>query len=169
MFRRLDLKYGRPEKLIDAVLIELKKLKRIPDNDFKKFVSTVDLVERCWLDLKRLKLESEMNTTTMIIQIENLLPSIQKREWSLQKNQAELRKDPVRFPEFLQFLLEEKQAMEYMEDDIRESNLPMRSKVHNAMGYFDEEDGEGKKLAKIVHHICCITKLKKTESYPKSH
>ena len=83
MFHRLDLKYGRPEKLTDAVLAELKKLKRIPDNEYKKLVSTVDIVERCWLDLKRLDLESEMNTTTMISQIERLLPSLQKREWSL--------------------------------------------------------------------------------------
>ena len=141
MFRRLDLKYGRPEKLTDAVLAELKRLKRIPDNDYRKFVSMVDVVERCWLDLKRLDLETEMNTTTMISQIERLLPSIQKREWSLQKHRAEAKKHLVKFPDFLHFLLEEKQAMEYMEDDMREMN-PLsitKGKIHNAMGSVEEE------------------------------
>ena len=103
MFRRLDLKYGRPEKLTDAVLAELKKLKQIPDNDYKKVLSTVDIVERCWLDLKRLDLESEMNTTTMISQIERLLPSLQKREWSLQKHRAEAKKATIKFQIFYSF------------------------------------------------------------------
>ena len=119
MFCRLDLKFGRPEKLTDAVLAELKKLKRIPDNDYKKFVSTVDIIERCWFDLKRLDLESEMNTTTMISQIEILLPSLQKRKWSLQKHRAKAKKATIKFPDFLLFLLKEKQAIEYMEDDMQ--------------------------------------------------
>ena len=103
MFRRLDLKYGRPEKLTDAVLAELKKLKQIPDNDYKKFVSTVDIVERCWLDLRHLDLQSEMNTMTMISQIERLLPSLQKREWSLQKHRAEAKKATIKFQIFYSF------------------------------------------------------------------
>jgi hypothetical protein len=85
MFRRLDLKYGRPEKLADNILSELKGLKNIPEGDHMKFISMVETVETCWLDLKRMKLESEMNTATMISQIEKLLPPLQKREWALRK------------------------------------------------------------------------------------
>ena len=70
----------------------------------------VDVVEKCWLDLKRMKPECEMNTTVMISQIERLLPSIQKREWSLQKHRAEAKRTYLKFPEFLQFLLEEKSS-----------------------------------------------------------
>ena len=43
MFCRLGLKYGRSERLTDAVLVEFKKLKRIPDNDYKKFLSIVNI------------------------------------------------------------------------------------------------------------------------------
>ena len=54
----------------------------------------VGTVEICWLDLKRVKLESEMNTATMISQIEKLLPPSQ-----------------MDFMIYLQFLLEEKSAI----------------------------------------------------------
>ena len=65
MFRRLNMKYGRPERLIDAVLSELRKLRSVPEGDNKKFINMVNVVENCWLDLKRSKLEAEMNTATM--------------------------------------------------------------------------------------------------------
>jgi hypothetical protein len=57
-------------ELADNILSELKGLKNIPEGDHMKFISMVETVETCWLDLKRMKLESEMNTATMISQIE---------------------------------------------------------------------------------------------------
>ncbi|CAC5377182.1 unnamed protein product [Mytilus coruscus] len=78
MFRRLDMKYGRAEKLIDHILNELKRLKKVQEGDNMKFISLVETVEKCWLDLKRMNLEAEMNTATMVSQIEKLLPPIQK-------------------------------------------------------------------------------------------
>ena len=56
MFRRLDLKYGRPEKLADNILSELKGLKKIQEGDYMKFISMIETVETCWFDLKRMKL-----------------------------------------------------------------------------------------------------------------
>ena len=46
MMKRLDMKYGRPEKLIDVILGELKSLRRVEENDNKRFVQMVDLIER---------------------------------------------------------------------------------------------------------------------------
>jgi hypothetical protein len=63
-----------------------------------------------------MKLESEMNTVTMISQIEKLLPPLQKREWALRKQRFQL-KTRTGFHDFFQFLLEEKNAIEYMQDD----------------------------------------------------
>jgi hypothetical protein len=91
MFRRLDLKYGRPEQLADNILSELKGLQNIQEGDHMKFISMVETVETCWLDLKRIKLESEMNTAPMISEIEKLLPPLQKREWALRKQRFELK------------------------------------------------------------------------------
>ncbi|CAC5382018.1 unnamed protein product [Mytilus coruscus] len=60
-----------------------------------------------------------MNTATMVSQIEKLLPPIQKREWALRKQKTESKSIPLSFKEFLNFLLEEKSALEYMESDLR--------------------------------------------------
>ena len=82
---RLDKKYGRPEKLTATVLKELNGLKRVIEGDTKGLVKMIDTVERAWLDLKRAGLAGEMDNTTMIGQIERILPEIQKREWTLRK------------------------------------------------------------------------------------
>ena len=110
MFHRLDLKYGRPEKQADVVLNEIKKLKPIKEGDDRAFIDTVDIIENCYLDLKKIKLEAEMNTTTMVSEIEKLLPRIQRRVWALKKQRNFSYKNA--FDIFLEFLLEEKYAIE---------------------------------------------------------
>lgn len=44
MFKRLDLKYARPEKLADTVLTGIKALKIVPEGDSKKFIEMVETV-----------------------------------------------------------------------------------------------------------------------------
>ena len=126
MKERLRKKYGSPEKQVDSILQQIKSLTRVADGDTKGLVHMIETVEMCWLDLKRLKLESEMNTTTMISEIERLLPTLQKREWTLQKpNNAE-------FIHLKDFLVKEKQAVEYMTEDIRSTNKHTKSRVNFA-------------------------------------
>jgi hypothetical protein len=50
-----------------------------------------------------MKLDSEMNTATMISQREKLLPPLQKREWALRKQRFEL-KTSTGFHDFLDYL-----------------------------------------------------------------
>ena len=54
MIKRLDTKYGRPEKITDSILNDIKRLKRINEGETTKFITMVDIVERCWLDLKQM-------------------------------------------------------------------------------------------------------------------
>lgn len=108
MFKRLDLKYGRPEKLAHTVLTDIKALKIVPEGDSKTFIEMVEIVEGCWLSLKRMGLGKEMDNATMISEIEKLLPSIQKREWALLK----IKLKHTAFSDFLRFLLDEKTAIE---------------------------------------------------------
>ena len=70
MWHRLQLKYGRPERLTDSILCDIQKLKVIADGDHVNFINSVEVIERCYLDLKRMKLEREMNTVTMVNEIE---------------------------------------------------------------------------------------------------
>lgn len=53
MFHRLISKYGRPEKHSDAILFELKSLKVIRDDENLGFIRMVEVVENCWLELKK--------------------------------------------------------------------------------------------------------------------
>ncbi|KAK3108518.1 hypothetical protein FSP39_009688 [Pinctada imbricata] len=130
MMRRLDLKYGRPERIADSILCDIRKLKLIPYGDNLCFINSVETVERCYLDLKRMNLEREMNSATMISEIEKILPSLQKREWILQKQKHGL----TDFGSLLIFLLDEKIAMEYMMSEIRSTQSQSQSpkaRVHH--------------------------------------
>ena len=131
---RLDKKYGRPEKLTATVLKELNGLKRVTEGDTKGLVRMIDTVEKAWLDLKRAGLAGEMDNTTMIGQIERILPEIQKREWTLRKN-----KKALGFPDLLQFLIEEKEAAEYMMEEVRSVSGARSAKVNFATLTDDEE------------------------------
>ena len=47
MITRLDTKYGRPEKIADSILNDLKRLKRVNEGEASKFIMMVDTIERC--------------------------------------------------------------------------------------------------------------------------
>ena len=81
----------------------------------------VDMVDKCWLDLKQLNLQREMSSATMISKIEKLLPSTQRWVWSLRRQKILF--DEEKFPLFLEFLIAEKKAMEYFEGDFRERKV----------------------------------------------
>ena len=80
MFQRLDAKYGEPRKVVDAIIFDIQKLKPVPEGDSRKFINMVDVVERSWLELQRLGMPQEINTTTMVTMVEKLLPRTQQRE-----------------------------------------------------------------------------------------
>ena len=119
MWMRLKLKYGDTERLVDTVLNDLKSISPVSENDPKMLLTLINTVERCWLDLRKVKLEREMDTSTTISMIEKLLPHTQRREWSLFK-QKQMSQDSSpgnsKFQLLLQFLLSEKHAIEYMND-----------------------------------------------------
>ena len=83
--KRLQEKYGTNERQVDMILRDLKFLRRVPDGDSKALYKMIETVENCWLDLQRMNLEAEMDTTSMLSTIEKLLPDLQKGEWTLQK------------------------------------------------------------------------------------
>ena len=79
MVKRLDTKYGNSRRIVDDILEDLKTLKVVSDGDHKSFVNMVNKVERCWLDLKKMNLDKEMNSVHMVSHIERVLPALQKR------------------------------------------------------------------------------------------
>ncbi|KAK4298604.1 hypothetical protein Pmani_029055 [Petrolisthes manimaculis] len=144
MVKRLDDKFGNSVKLTDSVISEIKALKPVVEGNSKRFVDMVNTVERCWLDLKKMGLSSGMNTTTMVTQVERLLPATQKREWVLVVQ--DLPDRSKLFEELLKFLLREKTVIEYMDNELRVTSSS-KAMVLNCV---NEENGEVTGLATAI-------------------
>lgn len=151
MFQRLDDKFGNARKVVDMVISDLKALKRINEGDTKSFVKMVDQVEQCWLDLKSVSLEEELNTANVVSHIEKVLPTLQKREWVIEAEKVHATNDL--FPTLLKFLQKERRILEYMSSSVRtggtdkisvhhvnnSSNSVMESEVVNLIKQMNEE------------------------------
>ena len=122
MWRRLDDKYGKPSKLVDVIMYDIKKLKMVREGEEKSFIDLVDVIERGYQDLCRLKLEKEMSNNTIVSLIEQKLPRDIAKDWAKEVNKAGSSVDDGnKFPSLLQFLLEQKRIIEYQMDDFRSS------------------------------------------------
>ena len=95
----------------------------------------VDIVERCWLDLKRMGLTEEMDTVATVSMIEKLLPSVQKREWIISLDASSTNYKGM-FERLLNYLLREKRVIEYTEHELRTNKTRT---VHQAtLNYQDQ-------------------------------
>ena len=121
MFRRLGAKYGESRKLVDAVIWDLKKIKPIPEGDNRNFVNMVDTVERGQLELRKLGLDKEMNTTSIVTMIERLLPKTQKTRMDYQNgSQAKFRSTERLYHRSTTVIFTAgKRVIEYIHNDVR--------------------------------------------------
>ena len=117
MVKRLDQRYGDPTKLADRIINEIKGIDKIPEGNNRKLIYAINTIEQCWLDMKRFNLEHELSTVSVISLIEKILPTEQKKEWVRIYHQ--LTDKSKTFPRLLKFLLDEKQILGYMDDDVR--------------------------------------------------
>ena len=81
MLTRLDNKYGDPRLVVDAIIKEISQFTKVRDADKTSLVNYVDLLERGYLDLTKLKLEKEMSCTNIVSIIENKLPDSIVMDW----------------------------------------------------------------------------------------
>ena len=128
MMDRLDDKFGNVTKVVDSVLCEIRTLKPVPEGNNKKLVELVNTVERGWLDVCKLDLKSEMNNTTVISQVEKLLPPTLKREWVLKASEFQSEKE---FDKLLEFLVKERKVIEYIQEGVRSSATTDKVAVHS--------------------------------------
>ena len=147
MRKRLELKFGCPEKLVDVVMSDISRLKKVPDGDDSRFLRLVEVVERSWLDLMGMGLEREMNTSIMISKIEKLIPTVQRREWALRRQEVMRKKKDSTFLDLLDFLRGEKEAIEYMSEEVRDDSVTSGRKVANVLEACnsEREDEQGSK------------------------
>jgi len=132
MWKRLDEKYGDPAKVADVIMCAIQNMRPIREGESKKFVELINVIDDGYRDLKRLGLEKEITTTSSVSIIERKLPNDAKREWAKLVSSEHSPVDKRdKFPSLLRFLLEQKQAIEYENAELRSSgSLPLRGSLH---------------------------------------
>ena len=118
MVRRLDERFRDPSKLVDVVVSEILKFKRIDADDDKKLIEFVHLIEAGHRDLKSVELEKEISNANSII--ENKLPRNIALEWfrEIHKRNSNIVKSD-KFPHLLEFLCIERRSVEYGLSELR--------------------------------------------------
>ena len=81
IFKRLDDKFGDPSKITDSIICEIIRFKRILDDDTKRIIDFINIIERAAHDLKSVKMESEINNTNVVSIIEQKLPKSLALNW----------------------------------------------------------------------------------------
>ena len=95
----------------------------IPDGNDSKFIALVDIMERGYRDLKRIKFEKEISNATTVSMVEAVLPKFILREWSREVNRKDSKVEETnKFDYLLEFLLEQKRILEYQAADLRSSD-----------------------------------------------
>ena len=138
MWKRPDEKYGDPAKVADVVMCAIQNMKPIREGENKKFVEFINVIDDGYRDLRRLGLEKEITTTSSVSIIERKLPNDVKREWAklISSEHSPVDKRD-KFPSLLRFLLEQKQAIEYENAELRSnSNLSVKGSLH----YLEKRD-----------------------------
>ena len=140
MWKRLDEKFGDPAKVADVIMCAIQNIKPIREGENKKFVEFINVIDDGYRDLRRLGLQKEITTTSSVSIIEKKLPNDVKREWAKLVSSEHSPVDKRdKFPSLLRFLLEQKQAIEYENAELRSNNnLPVRGSLH----YLAKKDDE---------------------------
>ena len=75
MLKTLEQRYGDPGKLVESVVEEVQRFRKIGDDDNKKLIQFINTIDRGYHDLKNLRLEKEISNAHVVSVIENKLPS----------------------------------------------------------------------------------------------
>ena len=110
------------------------------DTDKDSFIKFVDLLERTYFDLNKLKLEKELCCTNVDSIVDGKMPDSISMEWYRQVYRSKVDKNNMFLP-FLKFLKTERSAIEYSmsklrmrhtEKQIVKSNSSNKCWIHNS-------------------------------------
>ena len=120
MLKTLEQRYGDPGKLVESVVEEVQRFRKIDDDDNKKLIQFINTIVRGYHDLKNLRLEKEISNAHGVSVIENKLLSKLEMDWyrHIHKRDSGVDKTDT-FPHLLDFLLVERDALEYGSSDLK--------------------------------------------------
>ncbi|KAK4316629.1 hypothetical protein Pmani_012229 [Petrolisthes manimaculis] len=168
MWDRLKERFGSSARVVEAVLGEICALKPVPEGNKVKLLHMINVVEQAWLDLKKLNKENEIANVHSLTRVEHLLPADLKREWTRKARDWE---DDKKFEELVIFLTEERQVIEYMDDELRQGKSDTRGTVHLASGLeSDNLCGLAQMISKLTenqesgqrHMLECLNSMAQT-------
>jgi hypothetical protein len=120
MIKRLDEKYGDPSKITDSIMSGISKFRKIENDDNKRILEFIGIIERAYHDLKGVKMEREINNTNVVSLIESKLPKNLAINWYRIIHAVDSKVDKSnKFPHLMQFLITERNALEYGMVDLR--------------------------------------------------
>ena len=125
IWKRLDSKYGSKQKLVDAIMQDIKGLSNC-DSDDSAIIAMITAVENAHYDLAKLNEEAEMDNSTILSIIEQQMSRAMFDEWvqivaSLEPKQ--------KFSKLLPFLENWKLRIEYTMSGIRNASHSAGSKA----------------------------------------
>ena len=131
MLKRLDVIYGDPSKIMESIVSDVHKFKRLDSNDHLKIIEFINMLERAHQDLKALGLETEIANANTISTIENKLPKpIQMDLYREIYKENSLVDKKAKFPHLLKFLCTERDTLEYSTSELRKFARPQSFNVH---------------------------------------
>ena len=140
MWKRLDEKYGDPAKVVDVIMNGIQNTRNIKDGENRRLIEFINIIEDGYRDLKRLGLEKEITTTSSVSIIVKKLPTDLKREWSkLVTCESSTIDKTDKFPSLLRFLLDQKQAIEYENSELRTTGNDFKTR---GSAYYSEKDDD---------------------------
>ena len=120
MWKRLQEQFGAPAQVADVTMCAFQNIKPIGEGENKNFVEFINVIDDGYRDLRKLGLEKEITTTSSVSIIQRKLPNDVKREWAKLVSSEHSPVDKRdKFPSLLRFLLEQKQAIEYENAELR--------------------------------------------------
>ena len=104
MLNRLDIKYGDPCKIMESIVSQIHRFKKLETDDLKRIIQFVDILEKVYRDLKSLGLENEIANANTASIIEHKLPRTIQMEWyrEIYKENSSVIKTP-KFSNLLKF------------------------------------------------------------------
>ena len=128
IWRRLDAYFLNPERAVNAVMSEMRGLKPLKENDTLGFLEMVDVVERGWRDLCKLKLRRDMDADAILNLLGRVVPRRHVKKWLAEPKKAGDEGNGgegaggkgtgpgwLKFQSFLKYLQRERELYEYMQ------------------------------------------------------
>ena len=167
IWARLDNKYGRPDKIVDTILSDLKALSRSGVSDQLQMIT---IVEKAYRDLERINEEGEMQNSTIISIIEESMSEQMQYEW-VKLVASEHLNSRAKSARLIKFLRVWRDRLEYKNANIRDGS-ECSGQIHHAKSKQTQQRNQSlcwlhNREGKVPNHPIWVCQLFRHKSIPE--